>query len=122
MSCTQKQSMQENKRLVGAKYEKVASEYLVSKGYTVTHHNYRCKLGEIDIIAQMDGMTVFIEVKYRKTNLYGMPSQAVNYKKQQRILLTAKYYLRQYEKYEVNCRFDIIEILGDVITHIEAAF
>jgi putative endonuclease len=108
--------------MIGTKYEKIAAEYLLSKGYTVRHHNYRSKLGEIDIVAQINGMTVFVEVKYRKTNLYGRPSQAVNYKKQQRIILTAKYYLRQYEKYEVNCRFDVIEILGDAITHIEAAF
>lgn len=122
MNCTPKQSTRKNKRLIGTAYEKRAMEWLDDKGYTIICSNYRCKLGEIDIIAEIDGCTVFVEVKYKASSLYGYPREAVNYKKQQRIMVTAKFYLRQYKKYEVSCRFDVIEILGDVITHIEAAF
>ncbi|WP_242875926.1 YraN family protein [Cellulosilyticum sp. I15G10I2] len=122
MSYMQKQSMQKNKRLIGAAYEKLATDSLTAKGYTIICNNYRCKVGEIDIVAKIQECIVFIEVKYRANSLYGFPREAVNYKKQQRIKLTAKCYLRQHEKYEVSCRFDVIEILGDVLTHIEGAF
>lgn len=118
----QKQKELHNKRAIGAEYEKLASKCLLDKGYRILCNNYRCKLGEVDIIAEIDDCTVFVEVKYKANALYGYPREAVNYKKQQRIILTAKFYLRQYKKYEVNCRFDVIEILGDVITHLEAAF
>jgi putative endonuclease len=118
----QKQKTQENRRLVGAAYERLAAEHLIKKGYSIICSNYRCKLGEIDIVAEMEGCTVFVEVKYKANSLYGYPREAVNYKKQQRIMLTAKFYLRQYKHYEVNCRFDVIEIIGDKITHLEAAF
>lgn len=117
-----KQSTLKNKRLIGLEYEKLAGAYLVNKGYKLLCYNYRCKQGEIDIVAQLDACVVFVEVKYRTNSLYGYPREAVNYKKQQRILQTARFYLRQHMKYEVSCRFDVIEILGDAITHLEAAF
>ncbi len=122
MNYISKQSTQKNKRLVGSEYEKIAMDSLAKKGYTIICNNYRCKFGEIDIIAKMQECLVFVEVKYKASSLYGYPRESVNYKKQQRIRLTAKFYLRQYEKYEVSCRFDVIEILGDTLTHLEAAF
>jgi putative endonuclease len=108
--------------MVGAAYEKLAAAYLVRKGYSIICNNYRCKLGEIDIIAEIEGCIVFVEVKYKASSAYGYPREAVHYKKQQRIILAAKCYLKQYKKYEVSCRFDVIEILGDILTHLEAAF
>lgn len=57
----------ENKRAVGTLYEKQACEYLKSKGYKILICNYRCKCGEIDIIAKDGAYLVFCEVKYRKT-------------------------------------------------------
>ena len=122
MSCTPKQSKPENKRAIGTEYEKLATRCLIDKGYTIVCNNYRCKTGEIDIIAELEGCIVFVEVKYKASTLYGYPREAVTYRKQQRILLAAKFYLRQYKKYEVGCRFDVIEVLGKTITHIEAAF
>lgn len=122
MNSMQKQNSIKNKRAIGTYYEKQAADCLLKKGYTILCSNYRCKLGEVDIIAKIDGCIVFVEVKYKASSVYGYPREAVNYKKQQRIRLTAKYYLRQYEKYEVSCRFDVIEFLGDTITHLEAAF
>lgn len=122
MNCMQKQSALQNKRSIGTIYEQRAVEYLVQKGYKIVYKNYRCKLGEIDLIAKIQEFTVFIEVKYKASCVFGFPRESVNYKKQQRILLTAKHYLRGHELSEVCCRFDVIEILGEELTHIENAF
>jgi len=118
----QKQKNPINKRTIGSQYEKLATDYLKNKGYEILCNNYRCKLGEIDIIARFEEAIIFIEVKYRTNSLYGYPREAVHYKKQRRILLAAKWYLREHYNYELNCRFDVIEILDDAMTHIEAAF
>lgn len=122
MNCMQKQKTSINKRIIGSHYEKKAADFLKEKGYFILCTNYRCRFGEIDIIAQYEKYIVFVEVKFKSNSFYGYPREAVNYKKQQKIKLTAKFYLRQYEKYEVGCRFDVVEILGNEIIQIEAAF
>ncbi|MGN0317259.1 MAG: YraN family protein [Lachnospira sp.] len=114
-----------NKRQIGTKYEEIACKYLIDKGYIIIETNFRCKLGEIDIIARIpaDGTIVFCEVKYRKNNLYGTSLEAVNYKKQATIRKVASYYLiGQYKTTDVKCRFDVVGIDNDEIVHIENAF
>lgn len=111
-----------NKRAVGSRYEELAAAYLLRKGYLILEHNFRCRLGEIDIIAKDDEYIVFIEVKYRKTKKFGYPREAVTYLKQQHIIRTAQYFLTVKVGYELPCRFDVIEILDNQITHLEAAF
>ena len=81
--------MIENKRETGAKYEELAAQYLVNSGYKIIELNYRIKTGEIDIIASDINTIVFCEVKYRRTNQYGYPEEAVNYIKQSKIRKTA---------------------------------
>lgn len=112
----------QNKKAVGKAYEDLATAYLIDKGYSILEKNYRCKLGEIDIIAKDHGTVVFVEVKYRSTMAFGSPGEAVNYYKQQRILHIAKWYLRQHYKTEIDCRFDVIEILNEKLSHVKAAF
>lgn len=105
---------------LGGKGEKKAAEYLRKKGYTVSALNYRSKFGEIDIIAEKDGVTVFVEVKTRSGKAYGMGYESVTQKKQQKLILTAQNYFR--EKGETAARFDVISIDNTEITHIENAF
>ena len=61
--------------------EKAAEDYLVEMDYLILERNYRLKFGEIDIIAAKDGGLVFVEVKTRKSNLFGEPSEYVDRKK-----------------------------------------
>ena len=105
---------------LGQSGEKKAAEYLKKKGYTIAETNYRCKFGEIDIIAIKDGVTVFVEVKTRTSKPYGRGYESVNEKKQQKLILTAQNYFR--EKGESQARFDVISIDSKEITHIENAF
>ena len=96
-----------NNKEIGAFGEDAACEYLEDNDYEILERNFSLKTGEIDIIAEKDGCTVFIEVKTRKNNLYGEPSEAVDWKKQRHIRNTALLYIKSVD---ADMRFDIIEV------------
>lgn len=110
-------------KIVGLKGEVEAREYLEEKGYTILETNYRNKIGEIDIICKKDGVIIFVEVKRRESLKFGHPREAVNYYKQQKIRNIATAYLKFKGLYEkIGIRFDVIDLVGDNLTHIENAF
>ncbi len=111
--------------LFGKKGEALATTYLKNKGYKIIANNYKTKIGEIDIIAQIDNTIVFVEVKTRTSSAFGDPLEAINYQKQRKIRNVATYYLKSKGLLDTNCRFDAIAVLGDdeaSIRHIENAF
>lgn len=112
----------QNNRAVGARYEKAAGYYLEQMGYVILQYNYRCKLGEIDMIAQDGAYLVFCEVKYRKGAGQGSPLAAVDSRKQRVIYRCAEYYLMEHGKMEVPCRFDVVGIGDGKIELIKNAF
>lgn len=110
-------------RRQGNKAEEQATDYLKEKGYKILARNFACKTGEIDIIAQDKQNTIiFVEVKQRKTNLFGGGLAAVNKAKQKRITLTAAAYLKKTQAKYFALRFDIITITGPDLEHYENAF
>lgn len=112
-----------NKRSIGAIHEQYAMQHLSEQGYDIIETNFYCRSGEIDIIARHKGYLVFIEVKYRTSNRLGEPEEAVNYRKQQRIIRSARFYLLRHGLGEnIPCRFDVVVILGKDIRIIEDAF
>jgi len=103
-----------NKRKFGSRGEEIAVEFLVKNGYKILFKNFRVgRMGEIDIIAQENEYICFIEVKTRSSLLFGMPSEAVNRKKQERIIRVAQVFLSQRGLSERNIRFDIAEVLRE---------
>lgn len=113
----------QNNREVGALYEQRAGEYLKSLGYQILEYNYRCKIGEIDIVAKKDGYLVFVEVKYRRRNGQGHPAEAVTPAKQRKLSKAAQFYCLVHGVTEgISCRFDVVSILGDNMELIENAF
>ena len=103
-----------NKRPVGSTREAEAASYLEKNGYQILEHNYRCRQGEIDLIARDGRYLVFIEVKYRRTLRSGYPEEAVDKRKQQKIWRTARYYLYRHGYGEdTPCRFDVVSITGE---------
>ena len=113
----------ENKRQIGSDYEQKAVQYLQDNGYRILEKNYRNRSGEIDIIATKGGNLIFVEVKYRTTNIYGHPLEAVNWRKQQQIRKVARIYLMCHGRSEwTPCRFDVIAFEGENMTHIKNAF
>ena len=114
--------MERNKRKTGAAYEQAAGYYLEQQGYVILQYNYRCRIGEIDLIARDGRYLVFIEVKYRKNGSRGNPLEAVDAKKQYRISRCAQYYLMEKRLGDIPCRYDVIGIEGSRITLIKNAF
>lgn len=99
-----------NHIIIGKAGEMAAAEYLEHQGYSILQRQYRSRLGEIDIVAQKDGVVVFVEVKTRRNLAYGLPAEAVGYRKQQKIIQAALCYLKQVGQTEAPCRFDVIEV------------
>ncbi len=111
-----------NKRSLGSQYEQMARDYLKNLGYMILAQNFYSRFGEIDIIARDHEYIVFVEVKFRKTKRYGYPREAVTYYKKQHLIKAAEYFLLKYMGRETACRFDVIEILNDKLTHLKAVF
>ena len=98
------------RRKTGIIGEKVACDYLKNKGYTIIERNFRCKMGEIDIIAWKNNEIIFIEVKTRSSNLFGEPIEAVNKPKQKHLINTVKYYIYLNQLENEFIRLDVIEV------------
>ena len=113
-------------KIIGKAGETIAKEFLIKKGYEIIEMNYRySRLAEIDIIAQKANILHFIEVKTRTQGIYGSAAEAVDYRKQQKIIKTSMFYLG--EKFNLTpVRYDVIEVYIDNddyrINHIENAF
>mgnify|MGYP003276936016 CR=1 FL=1 len=116
------QIIRQNNRKVGKDYEQAVGYYLEQQGYVVLEYNYRCRLGEIDIIVRDGEYLVFCEVKYRQDGKKGSPLEAVGKKKQRTLYLCASHYLCEHGIDGIPCRFDVIGIEGGKLTHIRNAF
>lgn len=99
-----------NNKSIGKIGEDLATEYLQKLGYEIIERNYRCKLGEIDIIAIDREEIVFVEVKARKILSYGKPGDAVDKLKKKHIYRVAEYYLLVNNKLDMYTRIDVIEV------------
>lgn len=112
-----------NKRALGAEYEQKAAQYLETLGYQIIAKNFRCRLGEIDLIARDMEYLVFIEVKFRAGSQAGTPQEAVDWRKQRTICKVASYYcLRHKISPQQPCRFDVAAFAGGEWTIIRNAF
>lgn len=114
--------MTENKRRIGSKYEREAGIFLEKQGYQVLEYNYRCRTGEIDLIAKENECLVFCEVKYRADNRNGSPLEAVGEQKRKRIFRCALHYLATKGGWEMPCRFDVVGITGEEFCLVKNAF
>ncbi len=95
---------------VGKRGEEIAEKYLKKQRYKILDKNFRCKQGEIDIIALDKNEIVIIEIKTRTSDTFGKPIDAVNTKKQKHIYNAAKYYLYKNKLETKEIRIDVIEI------------
>lgn len=112
-----------NKRKVGQEQEQNAARFLEAKGYQILKQNYRCRAGEIDLIAEHRGYLVFVEVKYRRQNGSGQPEEAVDLRKQRQVSKVASWYLAEggLDLY-TPCRFDVVAVTPEEIRVYEDAF
>ena len=112
-----------NTTLTGREGEARAADYLRRKKYEVIGANYRCRFGELDLIAKKRELVIFVEVKLRKNDRFGAASDAVTFSKQDKLRKTAASWLAAHDC-DAPTRFDVIEIYTDTgrINHIENAF
>lgn len=89
--------MSRHNQKIGHWGESIAAEYLQNRGYFIIARNVRTPYGEIDILAEKDSITVFIEVKTRTSSSYGPPEIAVTPRKREHMLNTAEYYAQEHE-------------------------
>ena len=123
--------MKQDNKALGGFGEKAAARYLKLRGYRIVEQNYKCGLGEIDLIALHGTRTVFIEVKTRMSDQYGRPAEAVGYRKQGKIRSVAEQYLLTYDV-DTEVRFDVVEVWAEKslfggyrvkrVNHIDNAF
>ena len=95
----------------GRSAEEQARRHLEQRGMQLLERNYRCKLGEIDLIMQDGKALVFVEVRYRKSDRFGSAVESITTKKQGRLLATANHYLQR-KRASASCRFDVVGITG----------
>jgi putative endonuclease len=105
----------------GKKGEELALNFLENNGYKLIEKNFKSKFGEIDLIMKDGEVIVFVEVKYRLSEDYGSPKDAVTYEKMKKIIKTAEYFI---VKNNLNSlyRFDVVSILKNNIEHVKNAF
>lgn len=105
----------------GAAAEQAAADYLARQGLTLVERNFRCRLGEIDLIMR-DGQTlVFVEVRQRASQQFGGAAASIDSRKQQKLVATAQLYLAKSGKMP-SCRFDAVLMQGQTIQWIRDAF
>ena len=119
-------SVNDSKQLLGKEGERLAEQYLKKKGYKIVERNYRCRGAELDLIVLDRRVIVFVEVKTRTGHGFGSPFEAVEFRKQQKMIQAAQYFLNEKKLHQRDARFDVVGISwprGEpVVEHIENAF
>lgn len=97
----------------GEKAEALVLKKLEKEGLRLLHKNFRCQLGEIDLVMMDQHCLVFVEVRYRKNDLYGGALSSITTTKQAKIRKTASYFLQQNPNLDYqDCRFDVVALTG----------
>lgn len=103
-----------DRQKLGQEHEALAERYLQKQGMTIKSRNYRCKMGEIDLIAEDRGTLVFVEVRYRGHTSLVTSEESVTATKQQRLIRAAQHYLLRHRS-DCPCRFDVLAINRSVL-------
>jgi putative endonuclease len=119
-------SVNDFKQLLGKEGERLAEQYLKKKGYKIVERNYRCRGAELDLIVLDRRVIVFVEVKTRTGHGFGSPFEAVEFRKQQKMIQAAQYFLNEKKLHQRDARFDVVGISWSggepLVEHIENAF
>lgn len=115
------------KDAVGKYGEDVAVRHLTEAGLEIVERNWRCNEGEIDIIARERDVLVICEVKTRSSVLFGLPTEAITRRKQERMRRLAYLWLKQQPRWSGDIRFDVVSVIrpdrgAAIVDHLRAAF
>jgi putative endonuclease len=109
--------MSQRRQLVGKTGEERAKEFLLQQGYAIVETNYRCALGEIDIVALDGDTTVLVEVRTKTSLAYGSPEESITAAKARRLRRMAQSYLQSQRRSGNACRIDLVAVILDRETH-----
>jgi putative endonuclease len=119
----------DDRKLLGKYGEELAESFLREQGYGIVERNWRCRTGELDIIAEFEGTLVFVEVRTRRpSGSFGIAKESIDYRKQLKVRETIQFYLHRYKKHDQRVRIDVItvELSADGadphIEHMQGAF
>ncbi len=99
---------------IGKHGELIAEKILKKQGYKIVERNFNTRFGEIDIIAQDGEYICFVEVRMRKTDIYGSPAETIDKYKREKIVRTARIYVQKYSLHDAPLRFDAVAIVGNL--------
>jgi putative endonuclease len=106
--------------------ETLVADYFAGQGYRVVDRNYSSRRGEVDLIVERDQTVVFVEVRYRRSALFGSPEETITWEKRRRIVLAAIDYVTRHRVRGKNIRFDMVAVVqargSPQIEHITGAF
>ena len=98
-----------NRRARGSRFERRAEHYLRGQGLETLDRNFHCRQGEVDLVMREDGVTVFVEVRYRGTGSLVTAAQSVDRQKQAKLCRAAGVYLNRHPRLAATpCRFDVV--------------
>jgi len=101
------------RRETGALGERLACDFLGKNGYDILETNYRCRDGEIDIIAKQGDTLVFVEVRTKKSRQFGTPEESITPTKMERLRTVAAHYGQNHDNLPTNWRIDVVAIQMD---------
>lgn len=111
---------------LGRKGEEIGARYMEKLGFRIEERNYRCSLGEIDLIASSHEYLIFVEVKTRSAGYSIHPAEAVTPKKRAKVRQVGEYYLATHPRITLQPRFDVISVVmeggQESVEHIPNAF
>lgn len=110
-----------HKKILGRQGEELTVKYLKKHGYKIEERNFMTPFGEADIIARKGETYCFVEVKTRLGDEYGLPSEAVDFRKRERYRKIALYFCTMIGR-EADCRFDVAQILDGELEYFESAY
>lgn len=114
--------MTDPRHALGIEGEEAAARHLESMGLRVLERRWRCRAGEIDLVAEDGDVLVFVEVKARGGEGFGSPAESVTPAKRRRLATLATWFLAERKSHERRCRFDVVEVLGPEIRHLADAW
>lgn len=114
--------MSDPRKQRGDSAEDRAVAELERAGYRIVDRNYRCRVGELDIVARDGNTLVFVEVRSRSDGRHGTALANITTRKQRQVARVARVYLHHRKPVFDRCRFDVIGVTGDELTHVKGAF
>jgi len=101
------------RKQTGALGEKIAQDFLKKRGYRIVETNYRCRRGEIDIVARKKDCLIFVEVRTKRSLEFGSPEESITQSKMSRMRASAAYYRQSHERLPESWRIDLVAVVLD---------